>query len=194
MNREAPRDRSRTLARRIAACLLLLLFATPQSAAQPYREDAVKAAFISRFTGYVEWPVNPSDGGEFQIAVLGAPQVADELQRLVAERPVRNLPTRVRQITRAGEARGAHLLYVGQQFRGSLARLTREIGDRPVLIVADHPRGLEEGGVINLLLIDQRVRFEVSLPAAQRAGLKISSELLSVAVRVRGAKDQTATP
>jgi uncharacterized protein DUF4154 len=172
----------------------MLAFAMPLPAAQPYREDAVKAAFISRFTGYVEWPATTFKGGEFLIAVLGAPQIADELQRLVADRPVKNLPTRVRKITTAVEAREAQMLYVGPQYSGNLETLTKDLGPRPVLIVADHPRGLDEGSIINLLLVDQRVRFEVSLLAAERAGLKLSSELLSVAVRVRGAKDQGMKP
>jgi hypothetical protein len=179
---------------RLAACVAMLAFVMPLPAAQPYREDAVKAAFISRFTGYVEWPATTFNGGEFVIAVLGAPQVADELQRLVAERPVKNLPTRVRKITTAAQAREAHVLYVGLQYGGNLDRLTKDLGPRPVLVVADHPHGLDEGSIINLLLVDQRVRFEVSLPAAQRAGLKLSSELLSVAVRVRSAKDQGMKP
>jgi hypothetical protein len=58
----------------------------------------------------------------------------------------------------------------------------------------DHPRGLDEGGVINFLIVDRRVRFEVSMNAAQRAGLRISSQLLSVAVRVRGTRTASAAP
>jgi hypothetical protein len=172
----------------------MLAFALSLPAAQPYREHAVKAAFISRFTAYVEWPATAFNRGEFLIAVLGSPQVADELQRLVADRPVKNLPTRVRKITTAVEAREAHLLYVGPQFSGNLEKLTKDLGAQPVLVVADHPGGLDEGSVINLLLVDQRVRFEVSLLAAQRAGLKLSSELLSVAVQVRGVKDEGMKP
>jgi hypothetical protein len=62
------------------------------------------------------------------------------------------------------------------------------ITSRPVLVVTENDRGLDQGGEINFLLVDRRLRFEVSLLAADRAGLKISSELLSVAVRVRGSR------
>lgn len=53
-----------------------------------------------------------------------------------------------------------------------------------MLIVSNTPRGLDVGSMINFLLVDRRVRFEVSLPAAKRSGLRISAELLSVASRV----------
>jgi len=58
------------------------------------------------------------------------------------------------------------------------------ISHQPVLIVSNTPRGLDVGSMINFLLVDRRVRFEVSLPAAKRSGLRISAELLSVASRV----------
>jgi hypothetical protein len=47
------------------------------------------------------------------------------------------------------------------------------------------------GSVLNFVIVDKRVRFEISLTAAERAGLKISSELLSVAVRVHGGRRQS---
>jgi hypothetical protein len=53
-----------------------------------------------------------------------------------------------------------------------------------ILIVTDGPQGLASGSVISFLLADNRVRFEVALDAARKAGLRISPELLSLAVRV----------
>ena len=177
-----------SLARKLIACVACTFIAAPLSCAEAYREDAVKAAFLNRFTGYVEWPATAAENREFRIAVLGAPSIAGELQQLVGALPARNLPTRVASIASVTEARNADLLYVGAGYRGSLAKLVAEVGGRPVLIVSDHARGLDDGAAINLLTVDQRVRFEVSLTAAQRAGLKISSQLLAVAVRVRGSR------
>jgi len=52
--------------------------------------------------------------------------------------------------------------------------------------VTDEDHGLDEGSTVNFMLVDHRLRFEISLTAATRSGLKISSELLSVAARVEG--------
>jgi len=40
------------------------------------------------------------------------------------------------------------------------------------------------GSAINLVVADERVGFEVSVEAAERNGLKISSRMLNVARRV----------
>ncbi|MEJ0007111.1 MAG: YfiR family protein [Steroidobacteraceae bacterium] len=55
-----------------------------------------------------------------------------------------------------------------------------------MLVVTASDHGLEDGSCVNFLFVDRRVRFEVSMTAADHLGLKVSSELLSVAVRVQG--------
>jgi len=151
-----------------------------------YSENAVKAAFLYRFCGYVTWPAQTPQESHFTIALLGADAVAQELERIASGRTIHGLPARVRRIGSIGELGNAQMLFVGL---GSVDALQEEIGriaQRPVLVVTDTPGGLDAGSTLNFLLVDRRVRFEVSLVAANRAGLKISAELLSVAARVEG--------
>ena len=166
----------------------LFAIAPPLHAEAPYREDAVKAAFLFRFTGYIEWPEATLASGQFTAAVIGSPGVAAELSRLFTRYSVKNLPAQVRAIDTPAQATDVHLLYVGPEYAGSVRELIKAVGTHPVLIVTDEPNGLDEGSVVNFLLVDRRVRFEVSLPAATRVGLRMSSQLLSVAARVRGAQ------
>jgi hypothetical protein len=184
--------RRSALIRLSSACAALLIAAAVPAAGEAYREDAVKAAFLYRFTAFIEWPQPALTSGEFRFAVLGAPRVADELTQLVAGKPVASLPARVRQVGSPADAADSHVLYVGPGYSGDLARLVESLGTRPVLVVVDHPRGLDDGGTINFLAVDQRIRFEVSAASAQRAGLRISSQLLAVAVRVRPANTEAA--
>lgn len=173
--------------------LLLLVGAVPPVAAgaEQYREDTVKAAFLYRFTGYVDWPEGNVPEREFTIAVLGSDAVLRELQRVVARQQILRRPVRVLQVQVAAQAAKAQVLYVGPEYVGSLQAAVDALASRPVLVVSDQAEGLDSGSTINFLLLDRRVRFEVSLTAAQRAGLRISSELLSVAARVRGAPTRT---
>ncbi len=60
-----------------------------------------------------------------------------------------------------------------------------------MLLVTDEEGGLNAGSALNFLTIDRNVRFEVSLTSADRWGLKVSSELLGVAVRVLGSRRQS---
>ncbi len=178
---------------RAAAVLAATLIAglgtvLPVKAAEAFSADAVKAAFLYRFAGYVEWPQSAAPDREITIAVMGSDKVAAELRKLLPERPAPNQPTQIRTIGNIRQLGGARILYIGTDFRGDLGSVIASIGAQPVLVVTDHDGGLDEGGAVNFLLVDRRLRFEVSLAAAERAGLKISSELLSVAVRVQGGR------
>lgn len=169
------------------ALLGLLVTGWSGVAKAAYSDDAVKAAFLYRFTGFVDWPPASLEAGHFTIAVLGSRPVAKELSRLLVKYPVKNLPARVRLVDHARQASDAQMLYVGTGFLGDLREVTDSLAHQPVLLVTDHPGALDEGSAVNFLLVDRRVRFEISLAAAHRAGLKVSSQLLAVAAHVRGA-------
>jgi hypothetical protein len=161
--------------------------AGPQSSADVYEADAVKAAFLYRFTGYVDWPPEALNTPAFTIAVLGDDIVAEDLKRLLARHGVKNLPGEVRVIHSLDEVDGAQMLYVGPAYEGSLRALSTSLAAQPILTVTDRENGLDRGSVVNFLVVDRHVRFEISLSAAAQARLKIAPGLLSVAVRVRGA-------
>jgi hypothetical protein len=148
-------------------------------------EAAVKAAFVLRFASYVEWPPHTVPPRSFNIAVLGDSDVALSLQNLAKGRTVMGRPIQVRRIVNVETAGNIQLLYVGADRRGDLRAQLAALDERSVLVVASEDGALDSGSTINLVLAEQRVRFEVSLEAARLAGLKISSELLSLAVRVQ---------
>ncbi|MGH8261798.1 MAG: YfiR family protein [Steroidobacteraceae bacterium] len=153
-------------------------------AATQYSPDAIKAAYLYRFAGYVKWPQPRSVSAPFTIDVIGDESVADELKRLLPDHPINGHPARVRLIKRIADLGDAQMLYVGDEFRGDIRYAIESVARRPVLVVTDEGDGLEDGGTINFVEAGEHVRFEVSLTAAARAGLEISSELLSVAARV----------
>jgi hypothetical protein len=70
--------------------------------------------------------------------------------------------------------------------RGSTARPCWRAAALPILTVGDYGTFLDEGGIVKLLIIDGRVRFEVDLATAGRVGLRLSSQLLQLALNVRG--------
>lgn len=152
--------------------------------AAPFSADAVKAAYLFRFASYVEWPDSARKGDAFIIGVVGAEDVAVHLERLLTGMTVRGRPAKVRRVRSAEDLAGAHILYVGARvFRSSRPLRLRAI-EKPILLVTDVREGLEGGGVINFMEVNRNLRFEISLDAADRAGLRIDSALLAVAARV----------
>jgi len=180
---------ARALARGLVLCLTLAL-ASLARAEQPHSESAVKAAYLYRFASYVEWPDKSTSGHPFLIDIMGDPDVARELRHLMPGHLINDEPVQVREVTRVEDLDGPQILYVGADHAAFLHAL-RTSGRPLVLLVTDDDQGLDLGGVLNFVTVDKRVRFEVSLTAAERAHLKISADLLSVAIRVHGGRRQS---
>jgi YfiR/HmsC-like len=169
-------------------CLVLLAvlggFVAPLAQAAQFSVDAVKAAYLFRFAQYVEWPETVPGDAPFVIAVSGAEEVAVHLERLLPGMTVNNHRVAVRRVTRVQELEGVHILFIGAQaFQRTRALRARAI-QKPILVVTEDEDGIDGGGVINFIEVNRNLRFEISLNAADRSGLKINSALLSVAARV----------
>jgi hypothetical protein len=147
-------------------------------------EDAVKAVYLHRFAGYVEWPEQALSAPTFTIGVMGSEAVKTQLERLLPSITLQGRPAAVRTVSARSDLNGIAILYVAPGRLAAARQLLAAAASRPVLIVTDDTEGLRAGGVINFLRVDRNVRFEVSQTAANRSGLKIDAALLGVAVRV----------
>jgi hypothetical protein len=131
--------------------------------AQQATPERVKAVFLYNFGSFVEWPQASHAADAFTIAVYGAPSIHEELRRIAAGRTMLGRPVQVRSIDSIPEIGDASILFVGEDQVGRLARIAEVIQGRPVLIVAESEGALSRGATINFTVVDQRVRFEVSL-------------------------------
>jgi hypothetical protein len=149
-------------------------------------ESKVKAAFLFKFTNYVEWPPTAFElqDSPLVIGVMEADDVASELSRLVAGRTVNNRTIVVRRLGAGDSATGSHVLFIGSGASGRLGRILGNAKPLGMLTVTELDDAPASGSVINFVVIDDQVRFDVSLPAAERSNLKISSRLLTVAHQV----------
>lgn len=150
-------------------------------------EHRVKAAFLYQIAGYVEWPKHafPSPETPVTIGVLGAEPLAEELSRIARGRMVGNRRIAVQRLTEPVSLDGVHVLFIGQERRSLIAGLARKASERAVLVVTESEGALAEGSMVNFVLADGRVRFEVGLDVVRRSGLTLSSRLLAVALQVQ---------
>ena len=169
--------------RRSLLHMAVLALVALQAMPAQFSIDAVKAAYLFRFASYVEWPERVGDG-PFVIGVIGAEDVATHLEHLLNGMSVHGRPTQVRRVRDQDDLAGVQILFVGRDaFRSSRPLRQRAI-EKPILLVTDHHDGFDGGGVINFIEVNRNLRFEISLDAAERSGLKIDSALLAVAARV----------
>jgi hypothetical protein len=177
----------------LRALLALLLAAGAFAAARPgaaqeATEQQVKAAFLYRFAGYVEWPDASFAQADspLVIGVLGDEPLAAAVEQAVGGRSVNGRRVTARRVRPGESIAGVHILFVGRAERGRLPQIAQGASAQAVLVVTETEGALAQGSVINFLVADRRVRFEISLPSAERSGLKLSSRLLAVAAQVHG--------
>lgn len=171
----------------LAACALFMLApgaARAQGAAST--AERLKAAYLFKFHHYVEWPAQarPVDGVDYVIGVVGADEIADELARIAAARDGGQDSVTVRRLGPGDSLEGVHVLFMGS---GELIRqpaLLARAQARAILVVSDAQGALGRGSMVNFLLRDERIRFEISTDAAEKSGLKLSARLLALAVAV----------
>jgi hypothetical protein len=169
----------------VSVCLLFAVDASAQSAASA--ED-VEAAYIHKFSGYVEWPPKTFDSpsAPIVVGVAGSQRMVDLLSAVVAGRPVQGRAVEVRRLARPEQSADVQLVFVGQDAWKDLDQWAAAAKDRGVVVITDAPRGIERGATLGFVQSAQKVRFEASLPAAERSGVKLSARLLAVAERVVG--------
>jgi hypothetical protein len=172
--------------RRLVLALWCLL-APSLAWAQP-SEHEVKAAFLFRFLPFIEWPAASFASPEAAIAVgvAGAPEIEAELRNIVPGRIVQGRSVSVQPVREGALPAGLHVLFIGRD--ALRPRELAAVAGAPMLVVMETPGGLERGAVVNFVLSEGRVRFEVALDEAERRGLRISSRMLAVALRVRPSK------
>lgn len=146
-------------------------------------ERRIKAAYLYKFAGYVEWPDSsfPDPTTPVRIAVLGDDKLRAELSTMVLGHTVNGRAVLVSGYSEQDSLDGLHVLYVGRSEAARLAKLKDEARKRSVLLVSEGDDAIDKGSVIAFVLNRRRVRFDISVACATKSGLTLSSRLLSVA-------------
>lgn len=150
-------------------------------------EYQVKAAYLDNFGRFVGWPASVKAAGEnsFEICVLGRDPFGQVLDGTLAGEVIDGKETVARRISKPQDALSCRILFVSSSEAGQLKEILAALGTRGVLTVSDMPQFTRNGGMVQFVLDGNRVRFEVNLTIAERAGLTLSSQLLRLATNVR---------
>ena len=146
-------------------------------------EYRIKAAFVCKFAGYVEWPAQVFAGPDspIVIGVVGNDAVAYELTRTATGLTVDGRALLVRRWRRGDPVAGLHLLYIASSEGGRLAEILAAVKGQPVLVVTESSEAMPLGSMINFVVVDDKVRFDIAPQAAELSRLRISARLLGVA-------------
>ncbi|HEY2926613.1 MAG TPA: YfiR family protein [Albitalea sp.] len=168
-----------------AGLALTLALGLASVAAAQSLEYAVKAAYLSKFGFYVEWPKSAFSGpsSPINLCVIGDDPFSGLLDDAVAGQQVEGRPIVVRRLKAAARDAGCHIAYLGGDARAPAT--IDSLRGTPTLVVTDAHSAGNASGVIQFVLKDNRVRFTIDDETAAQNGLAISSKLLSLALNVK---------
>jgi hypothetical protein len=169
------------------ALLAAFLVAWPvHTRAQSASAVTLKAAFLYNFAKFTEWPETALPAGQrLSLCVVGDAAVADALEHTIKGRAHDGHELTVQVMKTDGPLRSCHLLYVDGRDAAKFSEVLDVVKTAPVFTVADHGDFTGKGGIAQLILESDRMRFAINVSAAERARLHLSSKLLSLAKIVR---------
>lgn len=169
----------------VVVCLALGTGAVATAHAQA-DEHVVKAALLSKFGLYVEWPSSTfaAPTSPVNLCVAGDDPFGETLDKLVASARIDGRNVVIRRLKVVRRDSGCHILYIGGSDAQRAGQINDAVRGSSVLTVSD--AGSKTGaGIIDFVVSDNRVRFEIDDAAAAENGLVISSKLMSLAVNVK---------
>jgi hypothetical protein len=146
----------------------------------PADESKVKAAFVYNFLKFVEWPATafraPRDS--FVVGIIGDGPTAEATEQFLAAKLIGAHPLVTRRMKWDHSFLGVHAVFVSEPDSRRLRRVLDSA--RTTLTIGEGAEFATRGGVIGLLVENDKVRFDVNTDAAEVAGLRISSKLLAL--------------
>jgi hypothetical protein len=179
-------DRGVLLRRTIAVALWLLIAGSSALGQRKPSEYQVEAAYLYNFGRFVEWPAKgtTAESGSFTICVLGEDPFGQALDTTLAGETIGSQRVTARRISSPQMSGDCRILFISSSEATRLNRIIEALDKSAVLTVSDIPQFSQRHGMIQFVVEENRIRFEVNLTATQRAGLTLSSELLKVATAV----------
>jgi hypothetical protein len=170
------------LAAALAVQLLRGGFALAQDGG--FSEYQVKAAFLYNFGKFVEWPTNDfaATNAPLLIGVYGENPFGNDLATVVQGRNIDGHPVIARMVS-LKELKSCQILFIAKSEQKNIGKILETLDGAGVLTVTENLSPFQSGVMINFILQDDRIRFEINNTAAEKVGLKLSSKLLMLATK-----------
>lgn len=165
----------------LKAWLLLLLIFTSPSSANTLDEYQVKAAFIYNFIAFTQWPYEINQPLNF--CIYGEDYFGQEIDHLQIKQ-INSQPIHVLRFSQLEKVKVCQILFVSKSNISNLPSILAFIQGQSILTIADTPDAAIKGIMINMVLAQNRILFEINLQAVRNAKLDISSKLLQLAMKV----------
>lgn len=150
----------------------------------------IKVSFLLNFLKFTQWPANAFSTPEqpLVLAVIGETSLATQIKtslegQLVQDKPVQvTIYANVRLWQQARQDRKLlHALFISGDMSRYWTEISTFLAADPVLTMADFPDFCAQGGMLNLVRAEDKIRFEANIEAARKASLTLNAQMLQLA-------------
>ena len=181
----------RCIALLLSAVVLTMACGKPCRAADSITPDEsqVKAAMILNLAKFIDWPAEsfPQANTPFMICLNGKSSFGKALETLNGK-TVKGRRVVIRQVSRSDEFDRCHTLVLGESEQRRIPAILDRAAQFPVVTLSDLPGFIAAGGIIGLVEQEGKIRFEINLDAAHHANIRISPQVIKLAVSVLGGR------
>ena len=168
----------------ISLSLLLQAIVIPVRAEVPSAgAPEIEAAFLVKFSSYVKWPPGTfsSPDAPVVIGIFGRDPFGSTINTIARSYTTNNRHVEIRRCTDLVQLPTCNIVFVAPSAMGRFTKVTATVSGRPILLVGESPGFLDQGGMVNFVMVHKKIRFDISRKNCTKAGLEISSKLLKVA-------------
>jgi hypothetical protein len=163
---------------------LQLLAQAPAARPISASAESVKASCVLVFARSTKWPesTNAAPAAPFVIGLLQADALQAPLKQLLTGEQLHGRPVEIRRLGTAAEAKDCQVVYVGQHSPEALRTACASLSGQPVLLISEHRDGLAAGSTVCLWQAAEKIRYDVSIEAMERAGLEVSADVIELSL------------
>lgn len=174
----------------IAGLALLLYGGRAAGQSSQPTEYQVKAAFLVNFAKFIDWPPSSfaSAQAPFSICILGTDPFGPAIDETLRGQMLDGRTVMVQRVRDAAGLRACQIGFISASEKTHLQSILDAVRGANVLLVGESAGFAAAGGAIQFQVQDQRIRFSINPESAERAGLHVSSKLLSLATIVHDSR------
>ena len=148
---------------------------------QKDKEYHIKAAFLLNFAKFMEWPSHAfSDTSTPLILCILGKDPFDKALKTIEDKIAKERRLVIKKASCIEDMKECHILFISTSEKKNLSVILSKIKGLPILTVAETKNFCQSGGIVNFIVVKNKIRFEINVEAAKRIGLKISSKLLKL--------------
>lgn len=157
--------------------LLTSLVALPQSKST---HDVYSAMMYNIFK-YIQWPDDNSPGN-FVVGIMGDDDLLKAMQASYKGKNKGSKSLTVKKIESTADVAECHVVFVTNN--GNVSAVKTQLDGKPVLLVTNGEGLARKGSILNFVTEAGKLRFELNQAALQKANLKASGALTSLAILI----------